>query len=107
MQQHPLEVIFIDFLFNDKFNVSIIIKINNINREETEKRIWQSPEKNQDQMDQIHIQSVMNGICNDPVDHDPFHEYDNKNHFLLDSLTSSVCFIILLYFVFLVLEKKL
>jgi hypothetical protein len=34
--------------------------------------LWQSPEKDQDQMDQNHIQCIMNGICNDPVDLDPF-----------------------------------
>jgi hypothetical protein len=33
---------------------------------------WQSPEKDQDQMDQYHIQCIMNGICNDLVDLDPF-----------------------------------
>jgi hypothetical protein len=32
----------------------------------------QSPEKDQDQIDQNHKQCIMNGICNDPVDLDPF-----------------------------------
>ncbi len=36
--------------------------------------LWQSPEKDQDQMNQNHIQFIMNGICNDPVDLEPFRE---------------------------------
>jgi hypothetical protein len=34
--------------------------------------IRQYPETDQDQMDQNHMQNILNGICNDLVDFDPF-----------------------------------
>ncbi len=34
--------------------------------------LGQSPEKDRDQMDQNHIQCIMNGMCDDPVGLDPF-----------------------------------
>jgi hypothetical protein len=33
---------------------------------------WQSSKTDQDQMDQNRIQCILNDICNDPVDLDPF-----------------------------------
>jgi hypothetical protein len=52
---------------------------------------WQSQETDQDQMDQNHMQCILNGICNDLVDLDPFVKiaysmekfFDNGQNFIV------------------------
>ena len=45
------------------------------------KDLRQSSETDQDQMDQNHIQCILNGICNDHVDLDPFLKIANQIEF--------------------------